>query len=82
MDANQVLAVIKSVAPQLEPTLDPNEPEFMVLLNDGVAIDTHDLEDQEWAIMDATGLFDREGIKTEDEMRKVIADYVNHVKNA
>lgn len=76
MDANKVLEVMLVIAPQLLPTLDSDEPDYLVNLADGGSIDTHDDEDRSWAIVNATDTFYREDIKTEEELREAIADYV------
>lgn len=74
MNVNQVLAVMMEMAPQLQPMLDPCNPGYTIIMNDGSLIDTCDTEDYEWEMLDVMRKFRRTDIKTEEQLRKVIAE--------
>lgn len=76
MNAEQVLAVMMDMAPQLQPMLDPCNPNYIVIMNDGGMIDTHDNEDHEWLMLDVSRKFFKNDIKTEEQLRKVVAEYI------
>lgn len=76
MDANKVLEVLLDMAPQLLPILDSGNPDFTVIMADGGFIDTPDTEDRAWDMRDVSRDFRRNDIKTEEQLRKVVAEYI------
>lgn len=79
MNVEQVLAVMIDMAPQLLPIINGNNPEGSVITCDGAIIETYDRpsdEERRWEMVDLKREFVFRDVKTEEELRKAIAQYI------